>query len=66
VSDEQTNRPVFLIQRYPMIFDTTREVRLPKWVKAKLADLRLLLLQEAGRYEKALEEIDRLEQRYHQ
>ena len=58
-------RPEFLIERYPTIFNSDREKRLPRWVQDKLGDLRLLLLQEAGRYEEALDEIDRLESGHH-
>lgn len=61
-----TTRPEFLIQRYPTLMSSEREARLPKWAQAKLADLRLLLMQEAGRYEDALNEIDRLEGGHHQ
>jgi hypothetical protein len=60
-----TTRPEFLIQRYPTLMSSEREARLPKWAQAKLADLRLLLMQEAGRYEDALEQIDRLESGHH-
>jgi hypothetical protein len=60
-----TTRPEFLIQRYPTLMSSEREARLPKWAQAKLADLRLLLMQEAGRYEDALEQIDRLGSGHH-
>ncbi|MEU6572331.1 hypothetical protein [Streptomyces sp. NPDC046805] len=60
-----TTRPEYLIQRYPTLMSSEREARLPKWARAKLADLRLLLMQEASRYEDALEEIDRLESGHH-
>jgi hypothetical protein len=60
-----TTRPEFLIQRYPTLMSSEREARLPKWAQAKLADLRLLLMQEAGRYEDALEQIDLLESGHH-
>ncbi|ATI18674.1 hypothetical protein SEA_AMETHYST_52 [Streptomyces phage Amethyst] len=60
-----TTRPEFLIQRYPTLMSSEREARLPKWARAKLADLRLLLMQEAGRCEDALNEIDRLESGHH-
>lgn len=60
-----TTRPEFLIQRYPTIFSSERERRLPRWAQAKFADLRLLLVQEASRYEDALNEIDRLESGHH-
>jgi hypothetical protein len=58
-------RPEYLIERYPTLFNSDREKRLPLWVRNKLGDLRLLLLQEAGRYEHSLEEIDRLESGHH-
>jgi hypothetical protein len=58
-------RPEFLIERYPTLMSSEREAVLPKWAQAKLADLRLLLMQEAGAYEQALNEIDRLESGHH-
>ncbi|MGM9381072.1 DUF7239 family protein [Streptomyces antibioticus] len=42
-----------------------REARLPKWARAKLADLRLLLMQEASRYEEALTVIEQMESGHH-
>ncbi|WAB08758.1 hypothetical protein SEA_ANDRIS_54 [Streptomyces phage Andris] len=59
-------RPEFLIERYPTLFNSERERVLPVWARNKLGDLRLLLLQEAGKYEDSLTEIDRLEGGHHQ
>ncbi|MFE9925167.1 hypothetical protein ACFYQA_27410 [Streptomyces sp. NPDC005774] len=59
-------RPRLLIERYPTIFNSEREKVLPLWARNKLADLRLLLLQEAGNYEDALNQIARLEEGRHQ
>ncbi|ATI18837.1 hypothetical protein SEA_DIANE_53 [Streptomyces phage Diane] len=59
-------RPEYLIQRYPTLMSSEREARLPKWAQAKLADLRLLLMQEASGYEDALTQIERLEGGHHQ
>ncbi|MDX3405111.1 hypothetical protein PV708_02460 [Streptomyces sp. ME02-6977A] len=61
MSKPPQRRPEFLIERYPTLFNSEREKKLPAWAQVKLADLRLLLLQEAGNYEASLEEIDRLE-----
>ncbi|MER6231783.1 hypothetical protein ABT169_21970 [Streptomyces sp. NPDC001616] len=58
-------RPEFLIERYPTLFNSEREKKLPVWAQVKFADLRLLLLQEAGNHEAALEEIDRMESGHH-
>ncbi|WP_406192479.1 hypothetical protein OH733_05170 [Streptomyces griseus] len=58
-------RPEFLIERYPTLFSNEREKKLPVWAQVKLADLRLLLLQEAGSHEHCLEEIDRLNDGHH-
>lgn len=65
MSDERTTRPEFMIQRYPKLFDTEREARLPLWARNKLADLRLLLLQEAGKYDDALGVIEQMESGHH-
>ncbi|AUG87240.1 hypothetical protein KGG77_gp28 [Streptomyces phage Omar] len=59
------SRPEYLIERYPTLMSSEREARLPKWVQAKLADLRLLLMQEASRYEDALAVIERMECGHH-
>ncbi|MEU9605416.1 hypothetical protein [Streptomyces sp. NPDC048057] len=60
MSDERRNRARFLIGRYPTLFSSEREKMLPLWAQAKLADLRLLLVAEAGNYESAVSEIDGL------
>ncbi|QJD50700.1 hypothetical protein SEA_ISSMI_54 [Streptomyces phage Issmi] len=60
-----TTRPEFLIQRYPTLFNSEREKRLPRWAQDKLGDFRLLLMQEAARYEDALKEIERMESGHH-
>ncbi|AFU62107.1 hypothetical protein D854_gp35 [Streptomyces phage R4] len=65
MSKPPQRRPEFLIERYPTLFSSEREKKLPVWAQVKLADLRLLLLQEAGNYEASLEEIDRLESGHH-
>ncbi|MGW8630562.1 hypothetical protein [Streptomyces sp. NPDC055793] len=65
MSKPPQRRPEYLIERYPTIFDSEREKKLPAWAQVKFADLRLLLLQEAGSHEAALEEIDRLEGGHH-
>lgn len=54
-----------MIERCPKLFDREREKKLPVWAQQKLGDLRLLLLQEAGAYEQALNEIERLESGHH-
>ncbi|QOV06178.1 hypothetical protein KGG72_gp48 [Streptomyces phage Salutena] len=59
------SRPEYLIERYPTLMSSEREARLPKWAQVKLADLRLLLMQEAGRYEEALEVIEQMESGHH-
>ncbi|QBI99415.1 hypothetical protein SEA_CAELUM_55 [Streptomyces phage Caelum] len=58
-------RPEYLIERYPTLMSSEREARLPKWAQAKLADLRLLLMQEASKYEDALEVIEQMESGHH-
>ncbi|MFF9095718.1 hypothetical protein ACF1AX_21645 [Streptomyces sp. NPDC014802] len=65
MSKPPQRRPEFLIERYPTLFNSEREKKLPAWAQVKFADLRLLLLQEAGNYEASLEEIDRLESGHH-
>lgn len=60
-----TSRPEYLIERYPTLMSSEREARLPKWARAKLADLRLLLMQEASRYEEALTVIEQMESGHH-
>lgn len=52
------DRPRELITRYPKLFDSSREKVLPKWAQAKLADFRLLLMQEASRVDVLQEEIE--------
>jgi hypothetical protein len=59
------SRPEYLIGRYPTLMSSEREARLPKWAQAKLADLRLLLMQEASKYEDALEVIEQMEGGHH-
>ncbi|AKY03658.1 hypothetical protein SEA_IZZY_51 [Streptomyces phage Izzy] len=57
---ERPSRPHQLIERYPKLFDTEREEKLPVWARAKLADLRLLLMREAGENDHLREEISRV------
>ncbi|MFF7800203.1 hypothetical protein [Streptomyces olivaceus] len=59
------SRAEYLIERYPTLMSSERDAVLPKWARAKLADLRLLLMQEAGRYEEALGRIERMESGHH-
>jgi hypothetical protein len=59
------SRPEYLIERYPTLMSSEREARLPKWAQVKLTDLRLLLMQEASKYEDALEVIEQMEGGHH-
>jgi hypothetical protein len=59
------SRPEYLIERYPTLMSSEREARLPKWVQVKLTDLRFLLMQEASKYEDALEVIEQMEGGHH-
>lgn len=60
------SRPEYLIEQYPKLMSDEREARLPKWARAKLADLRLLLMREAGNYDDCLRIIEQMEGGHHQ
>ncbi|MEV7238666.1 hypothetical protein AB0N06_33485 [Streptomyces sp. NPDC051020] len=53
-------RPEELIKRYPTLFDSEREAKLPVWAQAKLGDLRLVLLGEAEESDHLRADIDRM------
>ncbi|WJN63068.1 hypothetical protein [Streptomyces phage phiScoe3] len=60
MSSEPLSRPQQLIERYPKLFETEREDKLPVWARNKLADLRLLLMREAGENDYLREDISRM------
>lgn len=51
-----------LIERYPKMFDNSREKVLPRWAQDKFHDFRFLLMQEASRVDALQQEIDTMKE----